>query len=200
MGLYPIKKDEKINFDKFTNVILITGLSGSGKSTLSKEYAKKYENSIVIEIDFFFWYYVVLEKEKLTEGEKLIYQYITKIKPELMNEKEKHIPLDHVDKYCYDFIKWVLKKARKDKNHTYIIEGIQIYCFIPYSEISEYPIVLKNTTKTKSMLRQWKREGGSFQWIKQLFDINDTIYWMKKYKKESDKYEYFKNDIYGRSE
>ena len=152
------KDDLYINFDKFesgeSNICLITGLSGSGKSTLGKEISKKY-NAIHVEIDLFF---PMDEEDSLDILPKVFDGYIKKHKN--FYQKIANNNFRYNRKLSIDILHYIIDYCKSIKNMKFAIEGIQIYMFGDES-ITEYPIVIKNTSALQSLIRMIKRDKNA---------------------------------------
>ena len=152
------KDDLYINFDKFesgeSNICLITGLSGSGKSTLGKEISNKY-NAIHVEIDLFF---PMDEEDSLDILPKVFDGYIKKHKK--FYQKIANNNFRYNRKLSIDILHYIIDYCKSIKNMKFAIEGIQIYMFGDES-ITEYPIVIKNTSALQSLIRMIKRDKNT---------------------------------------
>lgn len=154
-----LKKDDLyINFDKFesgeSNICLITGLSGSGKSTLGSEISNKY-NAIHVEIDLFF---PMDEEDSLDILPKVFAGYIKKHKK--FYQKIANDNFRYNRKLSIDILHYIINYCKSINNMKFVIEGIQIYMFGDES-ITEYPIVIKNTSALQSLTRMIKRDKNA---------------------------------------
>ena len=152
------KDDLYINFDKFesgeSNICLITGLSGSGKSTLGSEISNKY-NAIHVEIDLFF---PMDEEDSLDILPKVFDGYIKKHKK--FYQKIANNNFRYNRKLSIEIIHYIIDYCKSIKNMKFAIEGIQIYMFGDES-ITEYPIIIKNTSALQSLIRMIKRDKNA---------------------------------------
>lgn len=166
------KRDNVFNIDKWengdSNILLITGLSGSGKTTSGVNLANTF-NAKLIQLDIFQNYeYSVVNN---INEKYAIYPYITeylKKNPKIANKTHEFssIKLESFKQYFVPFFKWLIDKLEKDKKNRYVVEGIHILLFVPYSSIKEYPLYCINTSVTKSLIRHWIRDN---------WGVNDII-------------------------
>ena len=152
------QKDYVQNLDKWksgpNNILYITGLSGSGKSTLAKDYAKKYDAQI-IEIDSF---------EDYDPGDsnpfikKAIDEY-PEFETALKNgyrDKDGNFNEELRNSIINKVIKYVIHLCNQDREHLYIIEGLQLYLFIDI-DLQGKPLIIKGTSVLSSESRAIKR-------------------------------------------
>lgn len=156
------KKDTYINFDKFqndqSNICLITGFSGSGKSTLARNLVKKY-NAVYIELDLFEQtsIFETLNDVRKNAGE-VFYQYF--IQNSILYQKIKNQEIRGTDlgKEIIKFLEYTMQFCLRNTSTKCIIEGIQIYQLLDIEKYKDIPLIIKNTSAIKSVLRQIKRE------------------------------------------
>ena len=176
-------EDIYINFDKWkknteNNVLFITGLSGSGKSTLAEQLSDS-KNAIMFEIDGIEYNYDSSNKGILNKILKKFPEY----KDRTNNYKLYQKILDEVLSYMYN-----------DKNHLYIVEGIQIFqWFKPEDFISE-PIIIKNTSFCNSLINRFRRNGhGKVELRKEL--QNEFLNLLDLYMEHNKMINRFKRDL-----
>lgn len=170
-GYFINKKDIEYKVDSWkngsSNILLITGLSGSGKSTDSKQLAKEY-NAIIFELDMFQHNRMMFgDNSNLSEGHKIIKELISK-KYGPKGRSFNNLSNEEFEKEISVFVHELLEICKKNKNQKYIFEGLQIKRFNEklYEEVKDYPIIIKNTSVSKSMYQRFKRDyntsDGSF--------------------------------------
>lgn len=144
--------------DSDHNILFITGLSGSGKSTYAKQLAKE-ENATIIELDIFQCYdkFKNAGTRKNDISMKMVSEFLED-NPEMVDIDFSNIKLESFRDSFTKYFKWLLNKLHKS-NERYIIEGIHIMLFIPYSDIKGEPIICIGTSMIKSFWKMWKREG-----------------------------------------
>ena len=167
------KRDYEQNLDKWKpgefNTLFITGHSGSGKSTLAEKLEKE-KHAIMFELDglehnFDSSNKGILDKLKARNP---TYKYAVENKwppsekDDLIIAKEKIHLLSTVAKD-------LVMLCREDKEHLYIIEGIQIFQWLNPGYFKNKPLIIKGTSMIQSYLRAAKREGG----IKNLDGFNN---------------------------
>lgn len=157
------KKNAELDIDMWKkdsdhNILFITGLSGSGKSTYARQLAKE-ENATIIELDIFQCYdkFKNAGTRKNDISMKMVSEFLEE-NPEMVDIDFSNIKLESFGDSFTKYFKWLLNKLHKS-NERYIIEGIHIMLFIPYSDIKGEPIICIGTSMIKSFWRMWKREG-----------------------------------------
>ena len=157
------KKNAELDIDMWKkdsdhNILFITGLSGSGKSTYARQLAKE-ENATIIELDIFQCYdkFKNAGTRKNDISMKMVSKFLED-NPEMVDIDFSNIKLESFGDSFTKYFKWLLNKLHKS-NERYIIEGIHIMLFIPYSDIKGEPIICIGTSMIKSFWRMWKREG-----------------------------------------
>lgn len=145
------------NFPNKTNLCFITGLSASGKSTLARKISQR-TNSIIIELDFFERCYIFqdLEGVKNQAGE-IFYNYFISHKSLYEKLKRKYLKGKILEKEIKKFLFYVIEYTSKDKAHSYIIEGVQIYGFLDFSLIKSNAIIVLPTNYLVCIFRRIKR-------------------------------------------
>ena len=169
-------KDKMYNMDLWgtkanqKNVLFITGLIGSGKSWTAKAIANKYNAT---------WF-------------SLDWLYQTPYAPGMKDPKAKALLDRAIDSsslfqkfvengYSYDKLAGyekeainasfkgardaVIKAAESDKNHLYVIEGIQVIWYMSEFSLASYPMLFKGASVLKSAKQSIKRGvdlGGKF--------------------------------------
>jgi nucleoside-triphosphatase THEP1 len=171
------KKDAIYNFNKWRpgmhNVLFITGLSGSGKTTLAEDYEKKY-NAYLIELDG-----IELGYDSSNSGIlKKLYQKHPNGRNLFKSTKNNKQPSIQDIKAYDDMIYDLVKMCHADKNHRYIIEGVQLHdaetkdtgeILFPYTPfITGEPLIIKNTSVLKSYAQAIKRDGAKYHPITEL--------------------------------
>lgn len=194
-------------FDDFekgkSNILLITGLSGSGKSTLAQQLSRKY-NADYIELDMFEHCYSFENDDQLRECGEVFFDYLTTHKTLWMKLKNRELVGKDLALETFNFFQYCLRWCKKRKPNKFIIEGIQIFeTYEKGDDTVIYPIIVKNTSVLKSVLRGAKRDSidmtkipKRFKWLfnsektlnKFVKDLNETCIihesseYVKKYK------------------
>ena len=147
--LFKSQKDLYINFEKDTNMIIVTGISGSGKSRTSLALQKKY-NYELLSFDFIFdWEF----ERKPSSFEKEILKEFKKKYPEFRNSKNNTKSKIEVCNCFYDFIAdYILSK-----NIKIIIDGAYFLNEINFEKIKNERIILKRTSIIKSIIQRTNR-------------------------------------------
>lgn len=166
------KKEIVCNLDDFdsgkSNILLVTGMSGSGKTTYAHKVRSVYEDSEVIELDYFQCYDSINAQMQsnpgLQIGNKTTYDLVKKYIDSHSDVKKDtkyfyNITMEGFEKYFIPFFDWLVNTLKKNKNKRYIIEGIHIMLYIPYKQIDKYPLCCINTATIKSLVRHWIRDG-----------------------------------------
>ena len=167
--------DLYINFDRFKtdkkyNVCFVVGYSGSGKSTLSKELSKKYKAEL-LSMDVLM--YPESPEPMLEETKsnfKTFYKFLRN-NPQYVKFIEKQFKIFNTDKFTnsderkstIEKRKWAIKivKYCLKEHHKMIIEGIDLYhVFSALPDLLEYPIIIKGTSKFKSIYRNIMRRDS----------------------------------------
>lgn len=163
-----IKSDPDIyyNKDKFDsgeiNLCFITGLSGSGKSTMAGEMSK--ENISLDDIGFNYHF----SDENLKEYGDLIYSFFKGVGKKYRFQKGDDIdellkPFNgdwskFHENATKDFVNYAKSYSKSHKNEKFIIEGVQLYCYIPPHELKDYAVYIKGTSAIVSWYRALKRD------------------------------------------
>lgn len=167
--------DLYINFDRFKtdkkyNVCFVVGYSGSGKSTLSKELSKKYKAEL-LSMDVLM--YPESPEQMLEETKsnfKTFYKFLRN-NPQYIKFIERQFKIFSTDKFTnsderkstIEKRKWAIKivKYCLKEHHKMIIEGIDLYhVFSALPDLLEYPIIIKGTSKFKSIYRNIMRRDS----------------------------------------
>lgn len=167
--------DLYINFDRFKtdkkyNVCFVVGYSGSGKSTLSKELSKKYKAEL-LSMDVLM--YPESPDQMLEETKsnfKTFYKFLRN-NPQYVKFIERQFKIFNTDKFTnsderkatIEKRKWAIKivKYCLKEHHKMIIEGIDLYhVFSALPDLLEYPIIIKGTSKFKSIYRNIMRRDS----------------------------------------
>lgn len=194
-GLIFSEKDIVLNIDDFesgkSNILFITGLAGSGKTTLAGTLEEQY-GAEVVSLDYFqheaSFYNGYFKEFKDTISYKLVDKYM-KENPDIAKSRDSFngISLEDFGDYFVPFFGWLVNTLRKNKDKKYIVEGIHILLFIPYKDISSYPLYCVNTSAIKSLVRHWKRDEWTIK------DIVEHGYGdLLKFKNWNDQYNRFK--------
>ena len=169
-------KDKMYNMDLWgtkanqKNVLFVTGLIGSGKSWTAKAIANKY-NATWFSLD---WLYQTpyAPGMKDPKAEALLDRAIES--SSLFRKfVESGYSYDKLAGYEKEAINAsfkgardaVIKAAESDKNHLYVIEGIQVIWYMSEFSLASYPILFKGASVLKSAKQSIKRGvdlGGKF--------------------------------------
>lgn len=171
----------KWSTDSKHNILYITGLSGSGKTTFANDIAKS-ENAEIIELDLFQNYDRNKNSKTKNYTIKLIDEYLKEY-PEAKDKDFSNLVSDDFGNYFRPFFKWLRERLSKE-NKKFIVEGIHILLFIPYSEIEGEPLVCIGTSMTKSLIRHWRRDGWDMMDKIKYGKIDASLFieWEKQYK------------------
>lgn len=186
------KNNLYINFEEFengnSNVCFITGLSGSGKSTLGETLSKKHKAEY-IELDIFEHSYMFENDNQLKEAGDVFYQYLSKHKDIKEKLKTKSIQGKELGVEIDKFLKFVLSYVNKNKDRKFIVEGVQIYAFCDPKVIKRYPLILIQTSMSKSIKQRWLRNGaGKIEWKEELKELPPLLKWYLGEEKEFTKF------------
>lgn len=144
--------DFYFNFDKDTNMIIITGLSGSGKSYNSFKLSKEF-NYPLLSFDFLFDYeerdFKVLEKEIICH---FLEKYPKYKDFQTNRSREKEV--------CNCFFDYVKQSVEKENIHL-IIDSAYFFQNIPIEKFSNQRIIVKGTSLIHSVIRANKRDVTS---------------------------------------
>ena len=140
--------------EKGKNVLFITGLSGSGKTTLAKKMEKEY-GAYMFELDG-------IERGYDSSGKGIL----NKLKKDFKRYNE--IELACGSKYIEllsEMIKFIVDIMHKDYKNLYGIEGVQIFGIytlkkLDFIDFNKEPLIIKNTSMTRSMINMLKRNGN----------------------------------------
>lgn len=186
-----------VNFEDFesgkSNIVLITGLSGSGKSTLGKKIADKYKAEL-IELDLFEQCYIFETDEQLKEAGEVFYAYLSSHKDIWDKLKKRELHGRDLVAEEFKFMDYVIRWCKNDKSHKYVLEGVQIYCYLEKEKISGIPILFVDTSALKSLIRRLSRakRHSEEDFKNQLKELPQCIAW---YIEENDGYEKFKKSV-----
>lgn len=139
-----------------SNVLSITGIPGSGKTSLALKLSKKY-NAQVVSLDVFLQCYMFSNPEELKETYPAIYDYLSS-DPFLYNKlmKRDYEGLD-VKFEIGKFIGTIYLKCLTDKDHRYIIEGVQLIPIIDHDFFNNLPIIILRPSFIKTLFRVFLR-------------------------------------------
>ena len=167
--------DLYINFDRFENdkkynACFVVGYSGSGKSTLSKELSKKYKAELLSMDTLMYPESAEQMLKETTSDFKTFYKFLRN-NPQYVKFIERQFELFSTDKFTnsderkatIEKRKWAIKivKYCLKEHHKMIIEGIDLYhIFSAYPDLLEYPIIIKGTSKFKSIYRNIMRRDN----------------------------------------
>lgn len=161
---------DRLKTDKKYNVCFVVGYSGSGKSTLSKELSKKYKAEL-LSMDVLM--YPESPEQMLEETKsnfKTFYKFLRN-NPQYVKFIERQSKIFNTDKFTnsderkatIEKRKWAIKivKYCLKEHHKMIIEGIDLYhVFSALPDLLEYPIIIKGTSKFKSIYRNIMRRDS----------------------------------------
>ncbi len=147
---------EKVN-DTYNGLILLTGLVGSGKTSSAEAFARRF-NAIPVSFDVLKFY----ETSSLISQK--IFNEFSHLYPEIKNlvaAQWRDCNNKDEDKlyaeYCHLFFQFLQRKAKKE-NLIYLIEGIQIFARLCFTEIITYPCIILMTPSVICMRNFKKRE------------------------------------------
>lgn len=186
-----------VNFEDFengkSNVVLITGLSGSGKTTLAEKIANKY-SAEYIELDMFEKCYFFETDDQLKECGEVFYEYLSHHKDIWEKLKSKSIHGKELGQEIDKFVKYAISWCKQDRDHKYVIEGVQIYSFLDKEKISNTPILFIGTSAFKSLVRRLSRtkQYSKDDFKKELSELPQCIRW---YIEENKSFEKFKKSV-----
>lgn len=156
INIFTNGKDIYLNFDKWKSgeitKIIIIGLSGSGKSTLGRKIAQEY-NCPYVELDKFRGNVYYSDKEMKT-NHYYIYKYFNDIWEYGDRHNVKTLNKEIRTREFEKFVYWLL-----DQPERLVIEGNLEKILWNDEELRHhYPIIMKNTSMIKSMIRMSYRE------------------------------------------
>lgn len=154
------KKNIELNMNLWkmnhANVLYITGLSGGGKTTLSKTYASK--DVEVIEFDALTTSLIrginTLRHPELIHP--LVIEYLNTIK---YTTTIKWSDGGVLESHCRAFVEFLEKRA-KEEDKRYVLEGTQIYSYIPASYFRNKPLIILGVSLLRSLQRRTSRSMG----------------------------------------
>ena len=162
---YPYLQNLNLWESNINKILYITGISGGGKGYLAKKIAKKYENTIIIELDKFEnynWYKDKVDDDKyVRRGDIIIFNWIKN------TTESEFIDLDifdnMIEKYnelLKRFMNYLIELSYMDYSHRYIVEGIQIFSDGIFKDIvnNESSIIILRTTKVYSIQKNLERD------------------------------------------
>lgn len=183
-------KDKMYNMDLWgtkanqKNVLFVTGLIGSGKSWTAKAIANKY-NATWFSLDWLHQtpYAPGMKDPKAEalldraiESSSLFRKFVESgYSYDKLADKEKNA-ISAAFKGARDA---VIKAAESDKNHLYVIEGIQVIWYMSEFSLASYPILFKGASVLKSAKQSIKRGvdlGGKFfdKFLKEVKEFPNT--------------------------
>lgn len=149
-------KDVILNLDKWkaeigNNILFITGLSGSGKTTLAEKYEKEF-NAHIFEIDG-------IEHNYDSSNMGILKKSIAKHTGYDKYASNNWLGLDINTKFKYidDIFNTALQLMKDDHKTLYIVEGLQLYNFIPIETVRDKPLIIKGTSALTSLVRRIRR-------------------------------------------
>ena len=155
------RDDIRHNVDKWkpgvgTNVLLITGLSGSGKTTTGYEIAYEHKAEL-FQLDW------LDHPEQMQDSPETpnygLWQYIKKVHGRNMGYAKQKTG-DQWHNLVIDVFDSICRFAKKSPDKLFIIEGVQIPGHLhDVLGIEKYPIIIKGTSVTASMIQRFKRDG-----------------------------------------
>lgn len=154
------KKNIELNMNLWkmnhANVLYITGLSGAGKTTLSKTYASK--DVEVIEFDALTTSLIrginTLRHPELIHP--LVIEYLNTIK---YTTTIKWTDGGVLETHCRAFVEFLENRA-KQENKKYVLEGTQIYSYIPASYFRDKPLIILGVSLLRSLKQRTSRSVG----------------------------------------
>lgn len=156
------KNDKVFNIDNFingkSNILLVTGLPGAGKTTLTSDLAHEY-NAKVITLDYFQNFDIAKKEFPNDITTKYIEEYLSITNNISEDIITNNITVENYGNYFEPFLFWLINKLEQDKDNTYIIEGVHILLFSQFSRVKDYPLICIETSKSKSIVRHWIRDG-----------------------------------------
>lgn len=150
-----VKNLEDFNSGK-TNICLITGLSGSGKTTEALNMLDN--NNIHIELDLFEQCYLFPDLNELRQkAGDVFYEYFTEHPGKYQALQNKEFLGLALGNEIKKFLEYVLLYCREHNDKKYIIEGVQIYCFLDVEENKDLAYIVINKSFISCMLKRIKR-------------------------------------------
>lgn len=147
--IFKTKSDLYVNFEKDTNMIIVTGISGSGKSKTSNELKSKY-NYEIVSFDFIFNY--EFERKPSSLERKLLKEF----KNKYLQYKDYKKNTENKTEVCncfFDFISEYLK----ENNIKIIFDGAYFLDRISFDKIKNERIVIKRTSIIRSNFQKVNR-------------------------------------------
>lgn len=149
------KNIEDFNTGK-TNICLITGLSGSGKTTKALKMLK--ENMTHIELDLFEQCYIFSDLNEVKEkAGDVFYEYFIEHPGKYQALKNKEFSGLALGNEIRKFLRYVLDFCRENNNQKYVIDGVQIYCFLDIEENNDLAYIVINKPIFSCILKRIKR-------------------------------------------
>lgn len=150
-NLFRTTKDLYLNFDKDTNMIIVTGISGSGKTRTSLKLQEQYGYNL-LSFDFVFDY----EKERIPTlfEQKILEEFQIKY-PQYKNFKENTKFKTEVSNAFFDCVSSYIQK----ENIKIIFDGSYFINRINYEKFKEQRIIIKRTAIIPSIFHGIKRRN-----------------------------------------
>lgn len=147
--IFKNKDDLYFNFDKDTNMIIITGIPGSGKSYTASLLSNEY-NYPLVSMDILFDY----EDRELYELEKVLRSSFLNKYPNYQNfENNRRI----ASEVCNSFFEHT-KRYIEAKNISIIFDSAYFFQCIPIDKFFKQRIIVKRTSFIKSFYSANKRD------------------------------------------
>ena len=154
------------------NLCFITGFSGSGKTTMASSMARTTVDVFDMDDVISNWNF---SDENLEEYGDLIASFFKgpgkKYRYHSYDDWENDkCSTEYERGLTKDFVKYAMTYAKRHKNKKYVLEGIWIFKFINPSELDNYAVFIKGTSKLKSAMRAASRDNESIKGkVKQFF-------------------------------
>lgn len=147
--LFRNQDDYFYNFDRNTNLLIVTGIPGSGKSYTSKELSNKY-NYEIVSFDYLFDY----EVKKPSMIEQLLIDNFISLYPEYSNFNK-----NRNNKYivCNKFYDFVLDYV-VNNNINIILDGTYFLKEISFNKYKNQRVIVKRTSFILSIIRETRRD------------------------------------------
>ena len=167
------KKDLYINFDKKTDMIIVTGMSGSGKSQLAISLKEKYGYEIIS-------FDMIVDYDENRELSLIEKDILTKFRRCYPKYKVAHL-IENDENVCDCFYNFVKKYIKKEKIKI-IFDGSYFMKRVNFELFKNERIVYKRTSFLKALFRRDVRnisriKNKNYSFIRFLKEI----YWHYRY-------------------